>query len=144
MLEHCDPKFPGSFHFSAESRPQYVHCTGGMFVLVPDNYATSPRNDDGTHCKPQSSSYFDYIAWQRQLATKTSGEESNHRIGFLWAWNYMLTKRWRSSYTGDESFQDKMLRDFRAFCSNSDGRLVGLWNDCWASRQQKMNREETE
>ena len=30
-------------------QPQYVHCTGGMFVLLRDNKTTSPRNRDGTH-----------------------------------------------------------------------------------------------
>lgn len=52
--------------------------------------------------------------------------------GFIWAWNYMLTKRWRSQSTGDEMFQDKILADFRAFCSNKDNRLVDYWHYCHA------------
>ena len=58
------------------------------------------------------------------------------QVGFLWAWNFMLTKRWRSSHTGDEGFQDKMLADFRAFCSNKDGRLVQYWQSCLDSSLQ--------
>ncbi len=50
-------------------------------------------------------------------------------IGFLWSWNFMLGKRWRSQYTGDEQFQDSVLADFRAFCSNKDDRLVKFYND---------------
>ena len=175
MLSHCEPRLPSSFQFSSHSRPQYVHCTGGMFVLIPDNYATSPRNQDGTHCQPKGASYFDYIAWQRahtQRGTRGSssvstgssysdgggyfhrrnsrsdgqvhvdttaydvpGSSLDERVGFLWAWNYMLTKRCRSVHTGDENFQDKVLSDFRHFCSNKDGRLVALWKECWALKQ---------
>ncbi len=50
-------------------------------------------------------------------------------VGFLWSWNFMLGKRWRSQYTGDEVFQDNALADFRAFCSNKDNRLTCFYND---------------
>ena len=55
--------------------------------------------------------------------------ESETFLGFLWSWNFMLGKKWRSLYTGDESFQDNMLTDFRLFCSNKDGRLQKFFND---------------
>jgi hypothetical protein len=41
----------------------------------------------------------------------------------------MLSKKWRTSHTGDEAFQDRILADFRAFCSNKDDRLKEYWND---------------
>lgn len=50
-------------------------------------------------------------------------------VGFLWSWNFMLGKRWRNQYTGDESFQDNMLTDFRLFCSNKDERLEKFYNE---------------
>ena len=50
-------------------------------------------------------------------------------IGFSWSWNFMLGKRWRSMYTGDETFQDNALADFRIFCSNEDERLLKFYNE---------------
>ena len=38
----------------------------------------------------------------------------------------MLTKKWRSSHTGDETFQDLLLEDFRRLCSNDSNRLRDL------------------
>jgi hypothetical protein len=55
--------------------------------------------------------------------------ESEGFIGFLWSWNFMLGKKWRSQFTGDETFQDNMLADFRLFCSNQDGRLQAFFNE---------------
>lgn len=54
---------------------------------------------------------------------------TGHFIGFFWSWNFMLGKKWRSQYTGDEQFQDNMLSDFRLFCSNQDGRLEKFFKD---------------
>lgn len=171
MPDRCLPKRTG-FAFGDDGPPQYVHCTGGMFVLIPDNKATSPRNRDGTHRKPTVGTYLDYIIHQRQRSQSfgerskdivspdslpSQGELSEHmtmngghvmedgkgihsihgRVGFLWAWNYMLNKKWRTSSTGDEHFQDKMLADFRAFCSNEENRLRDYWDTC----RQKMLAE---
>lgn len=55
--------------------------------------------------------------------------EPDTYIGFSWSWNFMLGKRWRSQYTGDETFQDNMLADFKLFCSNKDGRLLKFFNE---------------
>ena len=55
--------------------------------------------------------------------------EPDTYIGFWWSWNFMLGKRWRSQYTGDETFQDNMLADFKIFCSNKDGRLLKFFNE---------------
>lgn len=50
----------------------------------------------------------------------------------------MLSRRWRSSYTpaaGDDTFQTNMLRDFREFCNNTDGRLKHFWDKCWEIKE---------
>jgi len=52
----------------------------------------------------------------------------------------MLAKRWRSANTGDESFQDKMLADFRAFCANRGNRLVEYWESCQEQHKAKQTR----
>ena len=106
---------------------------------------------------------------------------SNNQLGFWWAWNSCLTKKWRTPHTGmiflrfifdsyntqhdaqngllltvylcqlilvrnfsstgvmemvfcrfagDEAFLDKVLKDFRTFCSNADNRLYEFWQSC--------------
>ena len=49
------------------------------------------------------------------------------RIGFLWAWNSMLSKRWKnpSAAAGDEVTPTKLLADFRQFCSDESGDGFG-------------------
>ena len=49
------------------------------------------------------------------------------QIGFLWSWNYMITKRWKNAGTVDENFMRKVMRDFKAFCSNQGNRLEEFW-----------------
>ena len=148
-----------------DEKRQYVHCTVGMFVLIPDwkpstpsphrigclDTATTARQappsswpstrspldgtrhraaspvESATRCPKRSSSNrcHDYIA--RQLSQQRDGEPDVHsRVGFLWAWNFMSSKLWRSPNTGYEDFQDHLLADFRLFCRRGDGRLDDL------------------
>ncbi|KAG8310357.1 GATOR complex protein depdc5 [Homalodisca vitripennis] len=56
-------------------------------------------------------------------------------VGFLWSWNHMISRRWKwtsAPAKSDEAFQNKLLSDFRNFCSNSDNRLKNFWDACWA------------
>lgn len=74
----------------ASTIPQFVHVSGGMFVMLPPPTPATERDR-----------------------------------GFLWAWNNMLSHKYRSPpLTGDEAYQDKMLADFIAFCNNKENRLV--------------------
>lgn len=46
----------------------------------------------------------------------------------------MISKKLKSSQTpatGDESFQMRMLRDFKHFCANQEQRLSQFWDHCW-------------
>ncbi|XP_070204272.1 GATOR complex protein Iml1-like isoform X2 [Littorina saxatilis] len=130
---------------------QYVHCTVGMFVLVPEvkssplpppppapapkyplppvvqlKYPPSPTASAAYLGKRSSSDlHKDYIARQHS----NMKHEQHHRVGFLWSWNFMSSKRWRSGNTGSEEFQDKMLADFRKFCGGKDGRLEEFLQD---------------
>ncbi|XP_023323808.1 uncharacterized protein LOC111697901 [Eurytemora carolleeae] len=58
--------------------------------------------------------------------------------GFLWSWNFMISKKWKNmsvtGATGDIGFMDKVLLDFRKFCSNDDGRLEQFWEQCLDSQ----------
>lgn len=55
----------------------------------------------------------------------------------------MLTRRWKgpNSATGDEQFQNKMLKDFREFCSNQNNRLLNFWDQCWIIRDQHEQQQ---
>ncbi|XP_041349030.1 GATOR complex protein Iml1-like isoform X2 [Gigantopelta aegis] len=116
---------------------QYVHCTGGMFVLIPDSQLSSSVTSDRHYSprftkKSSSDLHKDYIARQQSNVEEAKSETGG--IGFLWSWNFLLSKRWRSGNTGDEHFQDKMLADFRRFCSNEDGRLTEFWEEYQGKR----------
>lgn len=67
-----------------------------------------------------------HIGGARQNRTSRMRGEINE-IEFIWSWNYMLTKRWRSSATQDESYAVSLMQDFKAFCMNHSNRLVSFW-----------------
>ncbi|KAK0420767.1 hypothetical protein QR680_014874 [Steinernema hermaphroditum] len=48
---------------------------------------------------------------------------------FDWAWNHMLTHKYRLNNICTEEFQDFMLRDFRLFCANTNGRLEAFLHE---------------
>ena len=62
--------------------------------------------------------------------------------GFLWSWNFTVSKRWKqvsnTGATGDIRYMDKMLADFRDFCSNKDGRLKQFWDECWERNSKHL------
>ena len=148
ILDRCPLTPTSNLSFADYARPQYVHCSGGMFAMIPDTKTTSPRNRDGTHRKMAPiGSHKEYIAqrWTRVESTGSAEECSTasgyYQVGFLWSWNFMLTKRWRSTSTGDESFQDKMLADFKAFCANKDNRLSEYWERCVRAYQESISQD---
>lgn len=55
----------------------------------------------------------------------------------------MVSRRWKWSNpaTGDEEFQNKLLKDFRSFCSNEDGRLLNVWRTCKENHKKIKNQE---
>jgi hypothetical protein len=55
-------------------------------------------------------------------------EDNDLFVGFLWSWNSMLGKRFKNQNTGEEYFHDACFADFKAFCTNKDGRLVEFFN----------------
>jgi len=92
----------------------YVHISGGMLVyIISDVYN---------------------VHWNQKpirvaSSGKVDGKRSSLDCGFYWCWNFCLGKRWRSSQTGEEKYQDIMLEDFRAFCINDKNRLLNFWNE---------------
>lgn len=177
----------GVYKREAENEARtYVHCTGGMFAMIPDYsnlesqamFGPRPAKAVNNSRRVRLASTQDFSRRSSQvidrrradvidppphvmrrnsirgtdeeksvtadevsrelakLDLEPSDDERGDEVtdpveaGFIWAWNYMLTKRWRSQSTGDEMFQDRILADFRAFCSNKDNRLVDYWHQC--------------
>ncbi|KJH46440.1 hypothetical protein DICVIV_07514 [Dictyocaulus viviparus] len=52
---------------------------------------------------------------------------SNHPPFFFWAWNHMLTRKYRQESQCSEAFQDYMLREFRKYCGNVDNKLYHFY-----------------
>lgn len=74
----------------------------------------------------------------------SDGQSSRLDCGFYWCWNFCLGRRWRSTQTGEEKYQDIMLADFRAFCANDNNRLVNFWNETSDLANQKMLEKQHE
>jgi hypothetical protein len=72
------------------------------------------------------------------------GQLSPLDCGFYWCWNFCLGKKWRSSQTGEEKYQDIMLADFRAFCANDKNRLVNFWYETNDMANEKIAEKQQE
>ncbi|KAH8876485.1 GATOR complex protein DEPDC5 [Schistosoma japonicum] len=130
----------------------YVHCSGGIFTMIPlyknddiqneDSAKTSPMTVDSSGGRKTEESDHnidlsrdDNKQTINMSTTWTSLDCSENcflpqsTIGYFWAWNHMLPKRWRGYLTGDELFQDSMLSDFRIFLNGNDDRLSQSFND---------------
>lgn len=68
-------------------------------------------------------------------------ENSRSPPFFYWAWNHMLSNRYRGQCS--ETFQDYLLREFRSFCSDHDGVLTELYADFLQQREQGRRRAAT-
>ncbi|XP_055607436.1 GATOR complex protein Iml1 isoform X1 [Uranotaenia lowii] len=148
---------------------QYVHCTGNMFILVPNpNHGLKSRqrlaSGGKTMKKPTnfinrySASYESQMgnnmsaaAHEAYITRHVTGSKNKEdcdmirRTGFLWSWNHMIpNKKWKSLVISqsDDLFQLRMLRDFKDFCSNQDQRLVNFWEECWEAKE-KSSMERT-
>ena len=146
---------PSSLTSQSEEHQHYVHCTGGMFVIIEDGHNTPPspppvnqeikranplasrssskelRSSSSGSLGKKSSTELrkDYIARQASEILNPEEVDKECKIGFLWSWNFMSSRRWRSSNTGDEHFQDTVLKDFRLFCADHEERLTRYWLD---------------
>ncbi|XP_032513466.1 GATOR complex protein Iml1 isoform X2 [Danaus plexippus] len=129
----------------------YVHVTGNMFILIPTTVKleqkclrTKPANKPvnasryPVHSDVAPSPHEGYIT--RHVSGKNKDDYDNsRRMGFLWSWNHMISKKWKWSQTpatGEEGFQMRMLRDFKHFCANHEQRLSLFWDSCWEIRER--------
>ncbi len=86
--------------------------------------SSSPLKTEAADIQREPSSVDSH---KKECSEKRVSADSD--LGFWWSWNFMLGKRWRSQYTGDECLQDNILADFRLFCSNSDDRLRSFYDE---------------
>lgn len=97
----------------------------------PIKNKTSASNLKPEHQETVSSPHEEYITRHISGARKNKASrlrgETNEQFEFIWSWNYMLTKRWRSQSTQDESQAVSLMLDFKDFCSNGSNRLVHFW-----------------
>ncbi|XP_072943926.1 GATOR complex protein Iml1 isoform X2 [Epargyreus clarus] len=128
----------------------YVHVTGNMFILIPTSVKSrrtalrkppnKPLNSNRypVHSEAAPSPHEGYIT--RHVTDKNKDDyDTNRRMGFLWSWNHMISKKWKwtqTPATGDESFQMRMLRDFKHFCANQEQRLSQFWDECWEMQEK--------
>ncbi|XP_076389057.1 GATOR complex protein Iml1 isoform X7 [Megachile rotundata] len=135
---------------STENGHQYVHMTGNAFILIPSTANTKSRPRSATNIVRRNTGQKGYPIHSEQpspheayITRHVSGKNKDDyakdkRIGFLWSWNHMVSRKWKSSSTlaGDELFQKKLIQDFRHFCSNGDNRLVQFWESCWEVKEK--------
>ncbi|XP_075221255.1 GATOR complex protein Iml1 isoform X2 [Lycorma delicatula] len=124
---------------------QYIHLSGNVFLMIPSmpcnktrSRATSISRTNNRTTRtaryqiPEevaASPHHEYIT--RHVGLEEYGPDT--RVGFLWSWNHMVSRKWKWSSTpatSDEAFQNKLLSDFRSFCNNSNNRLKVFWSSC--------------
>ncbi|OQV15072.1 DEP domain-containing protein 5 [Hypsibius exemplaris] len=101
---------------------EFVSVTGGMFAMIPPR----DKTEEPVKLIPKADPAVNHL--HRDESSYCGDGAETKEIGFYWAWNSCLTKKWRSPHTGDEDFLDVILLDFRRFCSNTDNRLLQFWN----------------
>uniref|UniRef100_T1J2N4 DEP domain-containing protein n=1 Tax=Strigamia maritima TaxID=126957 RepID=T1J2N4_STRMM len=124
---------------SCDNSNYYIHISGHMFLMIP----TRTKELHGIRIPNQMSQYHlaavvsspheEYIT---RHVMGTSGrriyEENREKskVGFLWSWNHMFTKRWKSPTiaASDEAMFNRTFKDFRALCSDKH-QLQNLWDD---------------
>ena len=80
--------------------------------MVDRNKGQEAREEAKEDSKEASSSVI-----SRHPEGKTNAKYEHDESGFLWSWNFMISKRWKNisntGATGDIAFMDKLLADFR-------------------------------
>ncbi|XP_042899782.1 GATOR complex protein Iml1 isoform X2 [Parasteatoda tepidariorum] len=120
----------------SSSPPRYVHVSGSMFVMLPIRRRECKKSNGKNLLRSLdlhqiSSPHDEYITRHfsgvKNKRHSAMNAETDTKIGFLWSWNYMITKRWKNTGTVDEHFMRKVMHDFKAFCANHDSRLEDFW-----------------
>ncbi|XP_046389719.1 GATOR complex protein Iml1 isoform X2 [Ischnura elegans] len=138
---------PNAMPILSHHHHQYIHLTGNAFILIPSEPCPHHTDSGPTNLSQTMGNRYlshEVVAspHEEYITRHVSGKNKDdcgpeRRMGFLWSWNHMISRRWKSSTTpamGDEAFQVKLLKDFRAFCANTDNRLKIFWESCWSMK----------
>ncbi|KAL1494319.1 hypothetical protein ABEB36_009934 [Hypothenemus hampei] len=146
----CLLESPNSQNTSREN--QYIHATGTIFILISNTAPKSERSRANSlkdnrqfmsskyslHADVVPSPHEAYIT--RHVSGKNKADYDNSKkMGFLWCWNHMISKKWRTNQGVDNNFQIKCLKDFKAFCNNYEDRLVTFWTESWDAKNSIHN-----
>ena len=132
---------------SYEGQCEYVHVSGTAFVFIDGlaNKNREPRKQPRSPFPQLHLSNYNqnYHGNQNGTGKAAASPDTSTQKGvyFLWVYNYLLTKRWRTSAAGDEKLHDKLLTDFINFCNDEDGRLSAYWEDVKDSAEVKIDTE---
>nr|XP_022917865.1 GATOR complex protein DEPDC5 isoform X2 [Onthophagus taurus] len=120
---------------------QYVHATGTVFILISSPMTSNRCNNLTVRSAEQTDRKYGAIdvmpsPHEAYITRHVSGKnkddyDNSKRMGFLWSWNHMISRRWRTNPAIDNNFQTKLLKDFRHFCLNYENRLKTFWDECW-------------
>lgn len=124
-----------SRHASSNSKNAEMTSEGQHMGVALKAQETSPKSIPCTEANTRDRSKSHHIQYlkmnEKSMQIKVPSAADNETfVGFSWSWNFMLGKRWRSQFTGEECYQDNILADFRLFCSNLDGRLFKFYTEC--------------
>uniref|UniRef100_A0A6A7FW12 DEP domain-containing protein 5-like n=4 Tax=Hirondellea gigas TaxID=1518452 RepID=A0A6A7FW12_9CRUS len=123
------------------NRHDTFHPTSRPTSLFPESARKSSKNRIGGAVASPHEEYFHRLMADHHRAMKAapstttqhqdaapaaavhSSAAMQQSAGFLWSFNYMLTRRWKSLASGEEAFAELLLHDFRNFCANKNDRL---------------------
>lgn len=113
----------------------YVHTTGGMFVMMPRTLSLADAAVSPDALAEPLCCEAGLMGPLLALQEEPTPPPVPPKVGYLWSWNYMITKRWKNTATIDEQFMRTVMHDFRALCSDQEGRLAktfDTWLATWA------------
>ena len=131
-------------YMSYEGQCEYIHVSGTAFAFIDGlaNRNREPRKEPHSSFPQPYLSYNQNLHSNFQNGTPSHDASAQSEVYFLWGYNYLMTKRWRTSSAGDEKLHDKLLADFISFCNNENGRLSAYWESCQEMLTEKIAEEE--
>eukprot|EP00794_Sanderia_malayensis_P014226 gene14226-15709_t len=122
---------------------QFVHWTGSVFIRIMNQPSDASAHTSTSSARKlnfdddNEEELSSYDSSSRRvhmnldnLLNDLSMDYDNEKYptGFFCTFNDTLTKKWRSTYTGDENNAKKLITSFSNFCANTEGALKEFWD----------------
>ena len=104
----------------------FVHVTGNIIVHIVHNHEEERKKQQQSKAKRKFKN-SKTNATSVNLFTESVNPHYPEPC-FLMTFNYTMTKRWKSSSSGDEALAERILMDFKDFCSDGSQRLRNYWD----------------